>query len=261
MHMRLTCRYTPRGMNENDWDQVATTFEAEIFNVQEHDTKGLIRHAIDRLSAPDAVAADLGCGIGRTLPMLAERFAKVFAVDVSSQCLAVAADNCITHDNITYVHADLSKDRNGYPATDVVLCINTLLNASVEVRESLFDRTCRSVKRGGHLVLVVPALGSALLTAYRRLQWNLREGMGPLEAQQEAAMHGAGIEHGIVNVDGVPTKHFLREELEASLTARGFHLETIEKIEYGWDTEFEAPPRWMKAPWPWDWFVTAQRRR
>jgi SAM-dependent methyltransferase len=254
-------RHKPCSMNEKDWDQVASTFEEEIFNVPDNDVKGLIRGAIERFSAPDAAATDLGCGVGRTLPMLSAHFAKVYAVDVSSQCLSVAEENCVDHGNIQYVHADLSKDRNGYPATDLVLCINTLLNASIDVREPLFDRTCRSVKRGGHLVLVVPALGSALLTAYRRLQWNLREGMAPAKAQQEAAQNDAGIEHGIVHIDGVPTKHYLREELEASLAARGFQLREIEKIEYGWDTEFEAPPRWMKDPWPWDWFVTAQRRR
>ena len=248
-------------MNEKDWDQVANTFEEEIFNVPENDTKGLITDALERLASPSATATDLGCGVGRTLPMLSGHFSKVYAVDVSSQCLAVAAESCTQYDNITYVHADLSKDRNSYPAADVVLCINTLLNASIDVREPLFDRTCRSVKRGGHLVLVVPALGSALLTAYRRLQWNIRDGMTPQEAQQDAARNDAGIEHGIVHIDGVPTKHFLREELEASLSARGFNVETMEKLEYGWNTEFEVPPRWMKGPYPWDWFVTAQRLR
>ncbi|MBS1942313.1 MAG: class I SAM-dependent methyltransferase [Bacteroidetes bacterium] len=248
-------------MNEKDWDQVANTFEEEIFNVPENDTKGLINEALERLASPGATATDLGCGVGRTLPKLSGHFAKVYAVDVSSECLAIAAEQCALYDNITYVHADLSKDRNGYPATDVVLCINTLLNASIEVREPLFDRTCRSVKRGGHLVLVVPALGSALLTGYRRFQWNLRDGMSPGEAQQEAALNDLGIAQGIVHIDGVPTKHFMREELEAALDARGFKVEAIEKLEYGWNTEFEAPPRWMKEPYPWDWFVTARRIR
>ncbi len=254
-------RHNARSMNEKDWDQVSTSFEEEIFNVPENDTKGLIRDAIERLGTPDAVATDLGCGVGRTLPMLSEHFATVYAVDVSSQCLAVASEACAELHNITYVHADLSKDRNSYPATDTVLCINTLLNASIDVREPLFDRTCRSVKCGGHLVLVVPALGSALLTAYRRLQWNLRDGMPPRKAQREAARNDAGLEQGIVHIDGVPTKHFLREELEASLADRGFAVDTVEKLEYGWDTEFAAPPRWMKAPYPWDWFVVARRAR
>lgn len=246
-------------MNERDWDKVAGSFEQEIFNVPANDSKGFITRWIKRLAQPDAVATDLGCGVGRTLPLLADRFTKVYAVDVSSQCLTVAAEACADRKNITYVHADLSKDRNSYPATDVVLCINTLLNASIEIREPLIDRTCRSVKRGGHLLLVVPSLNSALLTAYRHLQWNMRDGMDPKDAQQAAALNTKGLEHGIVHIDGVPTKHYLREELEASLAARGFSVEAIEKLEYPWTTEFEAPPKWMQAPFPWDWFVVARR--
>lgn len=247
-------------MNERDWDQVADTFEEEIFNVPANDTKGFIAEWVERLAGPNVSATDLGCGVGRTLPMLAKRYAKVYAVDVSSQCLEVAERACDTHTNIRYVHADLSKDRNSYPAADVVLCINTLLNASLEVREPLIDRTCRSVKRGGHLLLVVPSLNSALLTAYRHLQWNLKQGMAPQEAQQKAALNSKGLDHGTVYIDNVPTKHYLKEELEALLADRGFDVVAIEKLEYPWSTEFTAPPRWMKAPFPWDWFVVAQRR-
>lgn len=247
-------------MNEQDWDQVAVSFEEEIFNVPANDHKGLIREHVERLAAPDATATDLGCGVGRTLPMLSDLFGKVYAVDVSSHCLATAAVACQDRSNIDYVHADLSKDRNSYPATDLVLCINTWLNADLAIRESLIDRTCRSVKRGGHLLLVVPSLNSALLTAYRRLQWNLRDGLSPQEAQRDAALKGRDLAHGIVHIDGVPTKHYLPEELEASLGQRGFTLEVTEKIEYPWTTEFTAPPRWMKAPFPWDWFVVARRR-
>ncbi|MBK6540275.1 MAG: class I SAM-dependent methyltransferase [Flavobacteriales bacterium] len=248
-------------MLERDWDRVAVTFEEEIFNVPANDRRGLIPQAVQRYASKEAVATDLGCGVGRTLPLLADRFGKVYAVDVSSQCLTVAAEACADHPNISYVHADLSKDRNSYPAADLVLCINTLLNASIEVREPLIDRTCRSVKRGGHLLLVVPSLNSALLTAFRHLQWNLRDGMDPKEAQKAAALNSKGLDHGTVYIDGVPTKHYLREELEAMLDDHGFAVESIEKLEYPWNTEFDAPPKWMKAPYPWDWFVAARRVR
>lgn len=246
-------------MNERDWDKVAGTFEEEIFNVPANDQKGIIRGWVDKLASEGVKATDLGCGVGRTLAMMADRFEHVYAVDVSSQCLEVAEKAHPERTNITYVHADLSTDRNGYPATDVVLCINTLLNASLEVREPLVDRTCRSVKKGGHLLLVVPSLNSALLTAYRHLQWNLRDGMDAGEAQKAAALKGGGVEHGIVQIEGVPTKHYLKEELEAMFTERGFEVLDIQKIEYPWTTEFDEPPKWMKAPYPWDWFVAAKR--
>lgn len=248
-------------MNERDWDNVAGSFEQEIFNVPANDTKGIISGWVDSLAGPDSVATDLGCGVGRTLPLLADRYSRVYAVDVSSHCLEVAAKANAERPNITYVHADVSSDRNSYPSTDVVLCINTWLNAALEIREGLIDRTCRSVKKGGHLLLVVPSLNSALLTAYRHLQWNLRDGMDAREAQSAAALNSKGLEHGIVHIDDVPTKHYLREELEALLSERGFSVLEVEKIEYPWSTEFDAPPKWMKAPYPWDWFVAARRTR
>lgn len=39
-------------MNEQDWDNVATTFEKEIFNVPANDTKGHIIGWVDRLAVP-----------------------------------------------------------------------------------------------------------------------------------------------------------------------------------------------------------------
>jgi 2-polyprenyl-3-methyl-5-hydroxy-6-metoxy-1,4-benzoquinol methylase len=248
-------------MNERDWDKVADTFEQEIFNVPMNDAKGIIRNWVESLAVPGAEATDLGCGVGRTLPLLADRYDRVYAVDVSSQCLEVAERANPGRSNISYVHADVSADKNSYPATDVVLCINTWLNASLEIREGLIGRTCKGVKKGGHLLLVVPSLNSTLLTAYRHLQWNLRDGMDPQEAQKAAALNSKGLEHGIVRIDDVPTKHYLREELEALLSDRGFQVLDIEKIEYPWTTEFDAPPKWMKAPYPWDWFVAARRVR
>lgn len=117
------------------------------------------------------------------------------------------------------------------------------------------------MKRGGHLLLVVPSLDSALLATFRHTQWNLRTGHDPGHAQRLAAGNTKGIEHGIVHLEGVPTKHYLREELEALHTARGFAVEAIEKIEYPWNTEFDNPPRWMREPYPWDWFVVARKAR
>lgn len=248
-------------MHEQEWDQVAGTFEEEIFNVPANDHKGLIAQAVERFASRDAVATDLGCGVGRTLPLLAEHFGRVHAVDVSSACLAVAEEACRSHANIRYVHADLSRDRRGYPQADLVLCINTWLNADPLMRAGIVRNTCQSVKRGGHLVLVVPALGSALLATLRQVQLNQRRGMDPAKAERLALPDGPAWAHGIVPIDGVPTKHFMAEELEALLVERGFVVDELEKLEYDWSTEFTDPPAWMRAPYPWDWFLVARRVR
>ena len=58
---------------------------------------------------------------------------------------------------------------------------------------------------------------------------------------------------------GIPTKHYLQAEI--TTTARRFHFSDlgIEKIEYPWNTEFHNPPRWMRAPFPWDWLALLKK--
>ena len=43
------------------------------------------------------------------------------------------------------------------------------------------------------------------------------------------------------------------------LRLQGLHVRRILKLEYSWATEFEAPPRRLKAPFPWDWLVIAEK--
>jgi hypothetical protein len=69
------------------------------------------------------------------------------------------------------------------------------------------------------------------------------------------------LRQGVLDADGVPTKHFLREELTAALQSRGFRILQVEKLEYAWTTEFDSPPDWMQSPYPWDWLVLAAKPR
>ncbi|HRO97804.1 MAG TPA: class I SAM-dependent methyltransferase [Flavobacteriales bacterium] len=248
-------------MNEHDWDRVADTFEQEIFNVPANDRQGVIRSTLEELGGPDRTVADLGCGVGRTLPLLSALFGRVHAVDISSKCLDIARAAHPQLSNIQYLHADLSHSRKGFPQAHVVLCINTWLSGDLRTRMGIISNTCKSVKRGGHLVLVVPALGSALLSAFRQVQWGLRLGTEPSEVEQQAALRGSALELGLVEIDKVATKHYLKEELEVLLNEQGMRIERMQKLEYPWTTEFEAPPRWMREPYPWDWFVLARRVR
>lgn len=248
-------------MNEHDWDRVADRFEQEIFNVPANDRRGIIREALEELAGPDRIAADLGCGVGRTLPLLSALFGRVYAVDISGKCLDIARDAHPELTNIRYVQADLSAGRKGFPPAHVTLCINTWLNGDLRTRMGIISNTCKSVRRGGHFVLVVPALGSALLAAFRQVQWELRLGTEPGELEQQAAMRGGALELGLVEIDQVATKHYLKEEIEVLLDEQGMRIERMQKLEYPWTTEFAAPPRWMREPYPWDWFVVARRVR
>ena len=65
---------------------------------------------------------------------------------------------------------------------------------------------------------------------------------------------------GLVRLERVATKHYLREEATVCLAEARFALSSCDEVEYGWDTEFEGPPAWMKKPGPWDWLFVAKRQ-
>ncbi len=245
-------------MDERSWDAVASRFEAEIFNVPANDRKGLIASTIARHADPDGTAADIGCGIGRTIGLLAEHFGRVVASDVSRECLSIAAHRNRAIGNASYHHVDLTAGPPPGDAVHFALCINTLLLADGTKRARMIANLCAGVRKGGHLLLVVPSIESVLLTHARHAEWNRRVN-GRAGTPGSSGPEGPELLRGVVQIDQVPTKHYLKEELHDLLGNEGMRVLDVQKIEYPWNTEFENAPRWMREPFPWDWFVEARR--
>ena len=247
-------------MNEQDWDRVAKRFEQEIFNVPANDRKGLIAGAVKQFSRKNGVAFDIGCGTGRTIGLLAQHFGTVLGFDLSPECLAIAAHKNSTHKNATYHYADLVKSALPKPEADFALCINTLLLAHHRKRARMTAHVCNAVRKGGHLALVVPSIESVLLTHARHAEWHERNtGRRRVPKPESGNAQGGDVLRGIARIDNVPTKHFSADELRSLLAMHGMNVLDVQKIEYPWSTEFDRPPQWMQAPYPWDWFVVATR--
>jgi SAM-dependent methyltransferase len=253
-------------VDERYWERVGRGYEKEIFSSAGADLQGVIPRALDALADPSGVAVDFGCGVGHYLPLLARRFRSVHGMDFAESLLAQARSRCDGLANVAIHQTDLSKGRvpRGVPRARVAVCANVLISADAKMRRGILKAIQRQVAVGGRLLLVVPSLESALYANQRLIEWNLRLGVEEREAL------GSGIPatarsmretvQGLVRIDGVPTKHYLREEMEALLDAAGFTVVECDKVEYDWETEFERPPRWMKRPGPWDWLFVAHRR-
>ena len=247
-------------MNEQDWDRVAKRFEQEIFNVPANDRKGLIAAAVKQYARNNGVAFDIGCGTGRTIALLAQHFGTVLGFDVSRECLAIAAHKNRMFRNATFHYADLVKTALPKPAADFALCINTLLLADHRRRGRMISNVCDAVRKGGHLALVVPSIESVLLTHARHAEWQERNvGRRRVPTPESGNPTGADVLRGIVRIDNAPTKHYSADELRSLLAMHGMKVQNVEKIDYPWSTEFERPPRWIGAPYPWDWLFLAQR--
>jgi SAM-dependent methyltransferase len=246
-------------MDEKDWDALAPTFEEDIFSVPAHDRLKQIEQVLDLHAHADADAADVGCGVGGALPLLAERFGTVHATDLSSECLAVAENRYARYHNIQYCHADLTKPLP-FPPVDMALCINVLLIAKRAKRQAMLANLCGAVKPGGHLVLVTPSLESALYASHRLVQLNEAKGMKPAVAQRKAARDTTRLDMGVLDLSGTPTKHHLKEELADLLDQNGMEVLGIEKIEYHWVFALEEAMPDMAPPMPWNWLLHARKR-
>lgn len=246
-------------MNEADWDEVADTFEKDILNVPRHDRTRKILKLVQRHASKKGTAADIGCGIGRTLPLLSKHFANVHASDFSKRCLMVAEKANARLHNVRYHHADLTQ-RQPFAPVDFVLCINVLLVAARAKRQAMWANLSAAVKPGGHLLLVTPAIESALYTTHRQVQLFERQGMKPAVAQRKAARDTTKLDMGIVVVNNVPTKHHLKEELQDLLEQQGMQVLEIKKVEFPWAYVLQADPAEMAVPLPWNWMAVARKK-
>lgn len=244
-------------MNRSYWEKIAPDYNEEIFDVLKNDRKGIIVSAIEKIASRKKTVADIGCAIGKWLPVLSPVFKKVYAIDISAENLNIAARQYPLLGNVMYSRTDMSNPRAKITACDVAICINAILTDSLKNRNAFFKNLQKCVKKKGQLLLVIPSLESSLLTSIIRQRWNPDK---DAHAAVNKSKHGDQLRnllHGNVEIDNVPTKHYLKEELQLLLNSEGFEVHRFEKIEYKWATEFLNPPGWLKEPKPWDWMVLA----
>lgn len=248
-------------MKRNYWEKIAPAYDDEIFDVLYNDKKAIIRKVIQKVASQSESVIDIGCAIGKWLPVLSPLFKKVYAVDISARNLEVAKKNYPEYNNVTYLRVDMSGKKPKVPTCDVAICINAILTDSLNKRKNFFQALPGCLKKRGYLILVVPSLESSLLTSIIGNQWKIdRNILGRKISDKEAQIKWINIKQGNVDIDNVPTKHYLKEELNLLLSREGFTVEDFQKIGYDWSTEFLKHPKWLKEPRPWDWMVIAKKK-
>lgn len=247
-------------MDRTYWEKIAPDYNEEIFDVLKNDRKGLIVSAIKKVSSKKKTVIDIGCAIGKWLPALAPVFKKVHAVDISAENLGIAKKLYPEFKNIAYDRIDMSSTKATMPLCDVGICINAILTDSLKKRNIFFSNLKKCIRKNGRLILVIPSLESSMLTSIIRQRWDPDKDADDTIHKNKSAVQLRNILQGNAEIDNVPTKHYLKEELQLLLSNEGFEAEDFQKIEYDWDTEFLKPPKWLIEPKPWDWMVIARKR-
>lgn len=114
-----------------------------------------------------------------------------------------------------------------------VVCANVLITPHRATRSSILRNIHHHLTRGGHLMLVVPSTESSLYADQRLVQWYRCEGRSAANAWREGiaatAASAADLLDGIIKIEGVPTKHYLREEAVLMLESAGFEPVSVKK--------------------------------
>lgn len=251
--------------NSKHWDRQANTYKEEVFNAYASDVKGRLVRQIRRFGSKKALACDFGCGIGRGIPVLARYFGAVFAVDYSSQCLEQARTACAGLDNVRLAQVDLASFKKSLCRADVGLSVNVLLDPDLRVNTSIVNAMSRSLKRPAHLIVVVPALESVMSKYPRMLSAYVERGLSYPRAralvERASRRELTSAAHGTVSIEGVPTKHFTREEAIAFFRGCGYSCVRSDKLEYPWSEEGGTLADETEPPLPWDWLFVFKRGR
>lgn len=247
-------------MDKKYWESIAPRYDEEIFDVFRNDKSGKIVAAIEEIASKEKSVIDIGCAIGKWVPLLAQNFKFVVAADISATNLEIAKEKNAKFTNVEYVAMDMSADTLTITPCDVAICINAILTDSLPKRINFFQSLNISINKNGSLVLVVPSLESKLYTNIIADRWNVDgDHDEKIASSQKAFSLARNIKQGVTDIDNVPTKHYLKEELELLLALEGFEVLCVEKINYTWKTEFTDPPKWLKGPYPWDWMCVAKK--
>lgn len=247
-------------MDRKYWEKIAPNYDDEIFDVLRNDKSGKIVGVIEQLANKEKSVIDIGCAVGKWVPVLATAFKEVIAADISAINLQIAQERHTQFTNVEYIRMDMSADELTVRPCDVAICINAILTDSLHKRINFFQSLNISLNKNGDLILVVPSLESKLYTNIIANRWNVDgDHDEKIESSKKAFELATNIKQGVTDIDNVPTKHYLKEELELLLSLEGFTVTQVEKINYTWKTEFTTPPKWLAAPYPWDWMCVAKK--
>src|SRR3989338_7926479 len=114
-------------MNAKQWDKIAKVYHEEIVSPLRTEVNNpLVRKLKNVADKKNKIVADVGCGRGELLDLLAKQFKIVHAIDFSRGMIALAR-KASSAPNIQYNLKSFSELEAFENSCDVVLAINSVL--------------------------------------------------------------------------------------------------------------------------------------
>jgi SAM-dependent methyltransferase len=217
--------------------------------------------ALHTLACKSKTAADLGCGIGPLLPLLAERFAHVHAVDFAKGMLERARVRCHDLSNVKFWHRPMTNLAELTGLIDVALAVNSLVMPDLRELEASLRAVRATLRPGGSFLAIVPAMDAVHYYTMLLLDRALDRGM-PLPAARKNAAHNA--EHVLYDFafsefryKGLQQHFWHPFEVRHRFRRAGFRHVRVAKVSLSWQQFTGGADLQEYAP-PWDWFVRAE---
>lgn len=223
-------------------------------------------------------AYDFGCGPGLYIKHFAHRFKKVEGCDIADDLIEKATNVfCSQFDNVNLFVHDLTRDviptktQGSFSTMEerptFAVCANVLIVPDLNAREKILKTIHRTLAEDSYIIFVLPSIESALYCNYRMKLLKPRNETidEDLTIKDNTPQQAYKLVRGIIDRDGVPTKHYVKQEALYWLGKNGFEVLESSEACYDWETEYpgeEYVSSWVRntEPLPFDHVFVCSRK-
>jgi 2-polyprenyl-3-methyl-5-hydroxy-6-metoxy-1,4-benzoquinol methylase len=232
-------------MSQQLWNGLARSFETAVCDVTA--SSGAQLAELVRRTGPSRgqTLVDAGCGIGSFLKRFGARYGNVVAFDFAGRMVTRAKKRCPALADVTWKTLGLEDAATEIGAVgDLTVCLNVITSTDLKLRRRQWASLAGLSRSGGYVLVVVPALESALhVQRY---------------ADESNKIHGSDFKRGLVYRGDDRQKHYTRDELRTIVAQEGLRVIALKRIHYAWaDDGIDDPGRCR----PWSWACLARRRK
>jgi SAM-dependent methyltransferase len=243
------------------WSAAARDYEREFIDPYRRDVRNPLVRVLQRIpGAKGLTAADLGCGIGPLLPLLARRFARVYAVDFAAGMLERARERCRQLANVEFLHRSLTDLGPLAGKVDVAVAVNSLIMPDIPTLEQALGQVRACLRPGGRFLGIVPAIDAVHYYTMLLQDRALAQGKPPDAARKNAAYFAEHVYYdfafGQFRYRGLEQHFWQPFEIRYRLQRAGFTDVRLRMVRLSWD-QFAHGDDLRTHPAPWDWFFSA----
>jgi 2-polyprenyl-3-methyl-5-hydroxy-6-metoxy-1,4-benzoquinol methylase len=250
-------------MKPRDWNLLAENYHKEVISPFQKGVKNSLFRELEKIKdSKNKTIADIGCGRGEILDILASKFKKVYAIDFSPVMINIAK-KLSKRKNIEYIVKDMRHLFAFKHKFDVVVCVNSIIMSEIRNVKKALKSIYSSLKKDGTFLGIFPSMDSILYQGFLILEEQIEkygdEKRALRNARRILERKKYNFIKGTYNDEGKIQKFYYDFELKIRLRDTGFKNIILSKVLYPWGAEISDFLDFPGKPKMWDWFVIARK--